>query len=339
MVVGPRYDGIQVARGVAALGVALYHSNLMIRTVPTEHKFELPFISTHGGSGVWLFFVISGFIIAKVVTAPTHTTGRYFLKRFFRIYPPYAVITLAALALQLGADVPFHTDTSPSFLARSLAIWPMQDPPFFQVGWTLEHEIVFYLIVGAMAVFAPVTVIAATIVALSALGVVDEVNLYFAIGIMFYVWRRHLMRVAWPVAVVTMVGATWVAVASPRLAIAGYGVASVAACVALMNVRTDHRAWRAMVSLGDVSFSLYLVHWFVFRIVWQVRERLGLPDEYAEAIRWTGVAIAIAVAYGFYRLVEVPSMKLGSIGSLRPVRAVRSASTPWSVPVEEPAAR
>lgn len=308
-----RLDGIQVARGLAALGVALFHSDLMIRTVPDRYKVELPFVGSNGGAGVYLFFVISGFIIAKVVTSPSHSTGPFFVKRFFRIYPPYIAVTLGALVLQLTIGTNFHPNLSPRLIVESLAIWPIQDgPPYFQVGWSLEHEVLFYLIVGLLVPFVRIEIVGVILTVLSLTGVISDFNLYFVVGIAFYLARRYVVGVWSIVLVAIVIEGAWIGVHWPNHQIAGYAAASVALCALLMKVQSKHVAWRALVSLGDVSFSLYLVHWLVFRVLWQARMHFGFPDQYAEVLRWTGIALAIGLSYVFYRWVEMPSMRLGA---------------------------
>jgi peptidoglycan/LPS O-acetylase OafA/YrhL len=103
-----RLQGIDALRGVAALGVVLYHAvgpnarfgprvlNWLMIPIAPAIKF--------GYVGVFLFFVISGFCIhlsrarAQVEGKEPISFTAFWKRRFRRLYPPY----LIALALYLG---------------------------------------------------------------------------------------------------------------------------------------------------------------------------------------------------------------------------------------------
>lgn len=121
---------IQVLRGLAACGVVLLHSYLAGRGA----QKGLPML---GASGVDVFFVISGYIIATI--APGQTPGRFLASRFWRVYPPW-----------LLAVVPWLLIT-PLTLTKGLAsvtLWPIYGDftvPALDLGWTLSFELLFYL--------------------------------------------------------------------------------------------------------------------------------------------------------------------------------------------------
>ena len=116
------------------------------------------------GLGVYLFFTISGFVIARqVIKASAAPLSAGFLKSYFgrrvlRIEPPY-VIVLVATYLGLAAsgyrpDNAIHFDVAPHSLAMSLAtsivylhdlVWGAY-PRLFPPGWSLEVEVQFYLL-------------------------------------------------------------------------------------------------------------------------------------------------------------------------------------------------
>ncbi len=73
---------------------------------------------------------------------------------------------------------------------------------------------------------------------------------------------------------------------------------------------------------GGISYSLYLVHVFVGQLI------LGMLAKYVTsvpALKWVvppcAVAIALLVAYVFYRLVECPAKSLSSRLRYRPQEA------------------
>ena len=104
-----RLRSIDALRGIAALGVVLYHGVGAHPTTPQGFfsYVALPFeyLFAQGYVGVFLFFVISGFCIhlqwakARAAGLPYQITFKAFWKRRLRrLYPPY----LFALALYLG---------------------------------------------------------------------------------------------------------------------------------------------------------------------------------------------------------------------------------------------
>ena len=113
---GPtRLRGIDALRGVAALGVVVYHAVEQGRHVLPSNLLEYPvrlvqFGSSFGYIGVFLFFVISGFCIhlqwarAKAAgTEPDIRFGSFWKRRLRRLYPPYIIALLLYLLLTAWA--------------------------------------------------------------------------------------------------------------------------------------------------------------------------------------------------------------------------------------------
>ena len=99
---GQRLISIDALRGVAALGVVLYHTNA---TPGVDRRLwfgdGIDAAMLFGKYGVWLFFVISGFCIhlqwvrsTMVPGAAPLGFGEFWKRRIRRLYPPY-LVTLA----------------------------------------------------------------------------------------------------------------------------------------------------------------------------------------------------------------------------------------------------
>ena len=115
-----RLTSIDALRGIAALGVVLYHAVAQTGNAVPNNLFQYPvrliqFLSSVGYVGVFLFFVISGFCIhlqwakARAGGQPQQIKfGEFWKRRLRRLYPPY-LITLALFlgmtALTVGIDV------------------------------------------------------------------------------------------------------------------------------------------------------------------------------------------------------------------------------------------
>src|SRR5579871_180197 len=93
------YNFIDGLRGVAILMVIVAHAFYINPNAGSAVKMAGGIIGT-GGYGVWLFFVLSGFLIAwpfwkRKVAASEHVLpGGYFQRRFWKIYPPLALSIL-----------------------------------------------------------------------------------------------------------------------------------------------------------------------------------------------------------------------------------------------------
>lgn len=137
--------GLQVARGLAALIVILYHADLN-----AEYFYGIPFkgFFSFGYIGIDFFFVLSGFIIFYVHY--NEETGfnqwkRYILKRLIRIYPAFFLISLVMIASY--KLLPGLSNVQRDFsIICSLLLLPANKPPALMVSWTLVHEMIFYVI-------------------------------------------------------------------------------------------------------------------------------------------------------------------------------------------------
>lgn len=98
-----RYRSLDALRGIAALGVVIYHCYMTL-TPQGQHQFEAFVSGTPlavlliGRPFVILFFVLSGFALASALLSETGFYVRgYIIKRILRIYLPY----VAAVALSV----------------------------------------------------------------------------------------------------------------------------------------------------------------------------------------------------------------------------------------------
>jgi hypothetical protein len=73
---------LQLLRGLAALGVVVYHTNIRINGVHSDLM------------GVSIFFVISGFIMVHITR---DNADDFLAKRLIRIVPLYWILTIASL--------------------------------------------------------------------------------------------------------------------------------------------------------------------------------------------------------------------------------------------------
>jgi peptidoglycan/LPS O-acetylase OafA/YrhL len=105
--------------------------------------------------GVAIFFVLSGFLLSRphlaraAVGAPPPSTGRYYWKRFIRIYPVYVVSVVAALAL-----IPENAGLGVGDWGRSLLMVDVYSEQGLPHGltqmWSLAAEVAFYTVLPVL---------------------------------------------------------------------------------------------------------------------------------------------------------------------------------------------
>jgi len=139
---------IQYLRALAALSVVAFHACQWMR-IP----FDI------GSAGVDVFFVISGFIMWRTTSESGVKPMEFLRKRAIRIVPLYWMVTLALLASALAFPDSFRdVQPTPWHVFASLAFVQHLNPiglpfPLLPIGWTLNYEVVFYLMfAGALLV-------------------------------------------------------------------------------------------------------------------------------------------------------------------------------------------
>ncbi|WP_338828016.1 acyltransferase family protein [Bradyrhizobium sp. 27S5] len=135
--------GLQVGRALAALSVAYFHSWHVTMQFPPDTAYPIPLLRDYGELGVHFFFTISGFVICMVVTSPRFAISSFVTQRFFRIWPLWIGTSIVYLYLTryLGRG---PNQTIGAFF-YSLTLLPTEGNPFYDVGWSLQHEVAFYL--------------------------------------------------------------------------------------------------------------------------------------------------------------------------------------------------
>jgi peptidoglycan/LPS O-acetylase OafA/YrhL len=172
-------DGL---RGCAAVMVVLSHYFGEVRHGVSAMMF--------GWIGVDIFFVLSGFLIGKLILDRERHSNFFqvfYIRRFFRIIPPY-VLTVAVIGLliavlpaawsEAGARFPlwsYLTFVQPYFMVTTGAIGAHWLAPM----WTLAVEEHFYLLAPAAIVFAPRRWLTPILVAVGCAAVAFRALVYF----------------------------------------------------------------------------------------------------------------------------------------------------------------
>ena len=327
----------------------VYQQNLVPHAT-TALPEPLNAVLANGYLGVYIFFVLSGFVIAYSVRDARVTPryiGRFALRRSLRLDPPYwatiaAALALSAVSSQALPDQAKHLPSVPDVLAHLVYAQQLLGVPhILGVFWTLCLEIQFYLVyvVGVFVaqrlgrgqeawVFGPLWILS-LLVGCGVLPVDHAVFLwawpYFFLG-MSCAWLV-IGRISTPV---------WMAIvaSSAVLGLDANGPVAVAMATAVViaiaaRPRPDGSRWLQTVTLGPVlqylgriSYSLYLTH----LLVGSKSARLGIRllghdrlDHLQVTLLLVGcTALSIGVAHLMHVLVETPAMRWSQRISLRP---------------------
>src|SRR5579871_5342783 len=140
-----RSASLDLLRGMAALAVAIPHY------LTTNATFR-PAVEAVAVSGVEVFFVLSGFVLApqivrEVVGGPWRNLGVFLVRRWMRTIPPY-VVALLAIAILTGN---LMTGDFARYLVYAENLTHMAvSQDFYPVAWSLGVEEWFYLLFAPM---------------------------------------------------------------------------------------------------------------------------------------------------------------------------------------------
>jgi peptidoglycan/LPS O-acetylase OafA/YrhL len=312
-----RIDIVNALRAFAALFVAWGH-------FAGGQGRWLDWTGHYGYTGVYIFFVISGFIIPYSLYRSGYTIGnfgRFMVKRGIRLYPPYLFsipITILAANFVLA---PMHAGAAIHAGARQLLyhlifINDFTCVPWVSVVyWTLAIEWQWYVLAGvffgllvsrnAILRFIPVSAAMVLYFLCTSDRIVFHTLPMFLIGV--FVFQFKIGLIGRSRLLLLMAAMLW-AMRWPT----GWTEAGIAVATGLVIAFVQFRH-RVADFLGDVSYSVYLVHLpiGVGLICWLSRV-LPYASWYLGALDGLGMAAAVAASAVLYRWVEKPAQELSS---------------------------
>ena len=145
---GSRIPELDALRFIAAIAVVFYHYCYFASAQNAKYP-EIAPLAHYGYLGVQLFFIISGFAIAR--SAEARTPGEFLAGRFSRLWPPFAVAcTFTWLFVLTLGNPPIERSfweylASMTMLGRAFKIELVDG-----VYWTLLYEWIFYFCMAAV---------------------------------------------------------------------------------------------------------------------------------------------------------------------------------------------
>ncbi|WP_407146974.1 acyltransferase family protein [Bradyrhizobium sp. ORS 86] len=313
-----RLPGLQAGRAIAALSVVYFHSYIALRWFPTGAVHPFPPLAAGGFFGVDFFFAISGYVISVVTDRPRFSTVQFLIKRIFRLYPVVIIFSLLQLWLHRAAIVDVTVDHSWSRVLYGMSLLPDDGERYYAVTWTLEHEIIFYVLAAILVPLIGRTGLMLLLFVLTAIAylvrpeigkghIFTMVHANFAVGILAYEYRNALQKLGTLGPILTAPLLYWASLYGYQLAIPA---ASLLALVGFVNLRGSGGAWRSVVLLGDASYSIYLSHW----IILYLSNRLAFDIEAsvpAEIWRFGTMVAVCVISIALWFGIERPINAIG----------------------------
>lgn len=301
-----RFDSIQFLRAVAAISVIFNHMAF----------------AGKGAFGVDIFFCISGFVMMYV----TETDTKYFFaKRIIRIAPLYYFMTIVTFAGILIMPQLFDKTTAdPVMLLKSIFFIPYSIgnavQPIVRVGWTLNYEMFFYLIIWiSIRISKKYRALTASLIIMILVACgrffymeytvlqfwTDSVMIEFIYGMLAYEIHKHAskyyrdmnisVRLPLFLLAVCAYALLWIVDYDPgffdnhRFII--YGIPAFVIFNLVFIAAYGIKLPRVCVWLGDISYSMYLIHYFIIRLY----NRIFCPDGVLDKGAFIGAVGAIAL--------------------------------------------
>lgn len=279
-------DFIQIMRFVAATMVVYSHHTLYVRE-RIDRSYD---VSLLGPAGVALFFMISGLVMvisSRKLTRDWAGAREFMVRRLLRIVPLYWVAT----ALKIGVAIllpqmVIHNTFDPIYALKSLLFIPVFSPagtvtPILGVGWSLVHEMYFYLLYaaamiigGRVALWSAMAVVSVilygqyhTVDSAPSLMATNTVNGYFVIGILMAMAMTNQKKPQlWSIVLAaSLAGVGFLTIFNDRtllpFIVQPWAFLPGAAIMVFHKVIIRGVA-KWLVRLGDSSYALYLFHTF-----------------------------------------------------------------------------
>jgi peptidoglycan/LPS O-acetylase OafA/YrhL len=313
---------INTLRALAALMVSFYH--FVWHFDPTGFFFEednpIRYYGYQGQVGVYVFFVISGFIIPYALyhgKYKIHNFFRFLAKRIARLHPPFiaSMLLFAVLAIGYAIKEGVWIDPDwPRIIHNFFLTAKFVDLPWYEdVYWTLAIEFQYYIFIALIFPLImhrkPWVGYAVLVLFIFSAFLFDHDRKHilffhapvFTAGIAVFLFRVNKINDLQFIALLSLCMIRSRYEIGPEVAVA---MSLTAASIVVLN-------WHNKITdfLGNISYSLYLIHGFVGC------QFLYFTARYTETI-WEKIglllfvfALSIGCSWLFYKAFEVPSVR------------------------------
>ena len=311
---GKKITNVQALRAFAAINVVILHVIFNAEIYDNAVVF-FRFLKGWGGSGVDLFFVISGFVMVYIQWLKNKPPSAFFKDRLTRIVPNYWLFSLLIGALMMLAPKLFNKKVfSIGWLLCSLLfssqLMGYAEPIIF-VGWTIEYEMFFYLFFAISLFFNSIfkSFLTSTVLILISIFVfkMDPIMLEFTFGMIIgqlYITKNTSAQAAQKSLILGgiffLLSILMKDSGVSRVVI--YGLPSaliVFGCVNMAQMKDN-----IFTKIGDASYSIYLVQVFTIPAFYKFVQISNLSFLHNDFLALVCVTATILIGMFLYEIYE-----------------------------------
>jgi len=297
-----RFGELDALRGIAALSIVLFHYTSLY-VLNYSGKNYVTFMNfKYGGTGVQLFFIISGYVIYMTILKCTNIK-EFTLKRVIRLYPAYIIAVLSTYLCTSFYYLEGIKVTAKEFLFN-LTMFQKVIPGFYVRDvdgsyWTLAVEICFYIFCGLLMfiklINKPLLVCTIWLASLFTVKVLDPIHFFqslgnleivkyshlFIAGIIFYNLRNLNFLWSWKSFYCHSLIVVTLLYNFINFGILSTGTVLIFYFVFYLFLLNKLRFLnnKLLIFLGTISYSLYLIHQYIGYIILKILENMGLSNQ------------------------------------------------------------
>lgn len=338
---------IHYLRGIAALLVVAYHNKQYLNNVYVQG--DLGDILFRGGAfGVDLFFMISGFIISLSTKNDSSNKVDFTIKRFFRVYPLFIICLVSLIILNpIYSETEIirsiflagknYSEAAPFFGYNIL--FP---------AWTLSYEIYFYIIflvsmsishkhrilISSFLLISP-TLVLQTIFNDSVsfdsnvklnldptlpLGVlnfiISPMLIEFVLGMIAFKVSQYFYLIKNPKYISFILFSLFICFYfygyRYDFGPVNFGIWALTLLIGALLFESSmmENSSKILHKLGDISYSLYLVHAIIMIVMIKYQKSIPMYDDNGIAKFTMIISISVFVSLYVHKYIELPTLKL-----------------------------
>lgn len=330
---------LQALRAIAALLVVFAHSMTQInmaKDIGGNLGHIMKTFESFGGLGVYIFFIISGYIMSYTTNNKNGGTDAAFdflKKRFLRVYPVYWIcLTVLLIGWGMGIFLKSH-DYSINKIIFSYMLVPFTDVnsdsinPVLSQGWTLMYEVFFYLTFSFLLFFHVnswkkifylfLSYSLIYICSLTQIVAFDAFNIFFQkgsfflfiVGMIIFELETKAKKMMSELRVylffvflsLLMTFFAFISAFNIHENLIMYPLAVIV--FLLFNTHNINNKYLNL--LGDASYSIYLTHGFLVMLFGNIIKRFDFPFLYVFISAIIPFCCSLIVGVYFYRYVEL----------------------------------
>lgn len=312
---------LDALRGLAALGVVLFHYTTKYEQL-SHSGYTTLFEFKYGYFGVQLFFIISGFVIFMTITNIKKPID-FIFKRFIRLYPIFWIcMTITFLVTSFSQIERFQRSIADYFINFTMVPSLLGFQPIDGVYWSLIPELFFYafiLIVFIAKLLNHIILINFIWLFLIAISYFIDLPLpisiilnlkygmLFIVGINFY---KLYNDQGTAINHIQILCALLLSFVGNDFLFGFFFLGFIIIFYMLSFRKLSFLNFKSFVFLGEISYSLYLIHQFIGYIIIYNLIGLGVTNYYV--LIFCPLILSIGLAYLTTRYLEKPIIKVAN---------------------------